>query len=82
MDIKVFEVVCCKGSKLGNILDRALDELEIKDSYELISDIQSVLNEGILSPPVLMIDGKVYISGRLPSVNQVKEALIKAKNGQ
>jgi len=31
MDIKIYEVVCCKGSKLENILVRALRELNMKE---------------------------------------------------
>lgn len=80
MDIKVFEIVCCKGSKLGNVLDKALAELEMDDNYEIISDIQSILNRGILATPTLMINEKIYISGTIPTVNQVKEALLKAEN--
>ncbi|QUH25327.1 thioredoxin family protein [Serpentinicella alkaliphila] len=79
MNIKIFEVVCCKGGKLENILIRALEELQIKVDFEVINDIQSILNEGILSPPTLKINNKIYISGRLPSVEQVKEAILKAK---
>ncbi|MDR5659140.1 thioredoxin family protein [Serpentinicella sp. ANB-PHB4] len=82
MNIKIYEHLCCRGSTLEYVLLRAMEELNIDINYELISDMQAILNQGIVSPPALVIDGKIYLSGRIPSVDQVKSALLTASENK
>jgi len=51
----------------------------MQDDFDIISDIAEILGLGVMSTPALMINGKVVTSGRVPSVEEVKEAITKMK---
>jgi len=38
-----------------------------------------ILALGVMSTPALMIDGKVVVSGRIPSIAEVKDIMAKLK---
>ncbi|WP_204401809.1 thioredoxin family protein [Alkaliphilus hydrothermalis] len=61
------------------MVDRALNELNINDDFDIISNIADILSLGVMSTPALMINGKVIFSGRVPTVEEVKEAITKNK---
>jgi predicted DsbA family dithiol-disulfide isomerase len=42
---------------------------------EYITDIQKIVEMGVMSIPVLAIDGKPVISGSLPDIAKIKEAI-------
>lgn len=49
----------------------------MEDDFEIIGDMASILSLGVMSTPALMINGKVTISGRVPTVAEVKETIEK-----
>ncbi|MFT9497213.1 thioredoxin family protein [Anaerosolibacter sp.] len=57
------------------MVDEALTKLGINDDFEIIGDIPSIAKHGILNPPALMINGVVKISGRIPTVEEVIDAI-------
>ncbi|WP_442870184.1 thioredoxin family protein [Anaerosolibacter sp.] len=60
------------------MVDEALTKLGINDDFEIIGDIPSIVKHGILNPPALMINGVVKISGRVPTVKEVIDAIQQA----
>jgi len=42
---------------------------------EKIEDPVEIMNRGVMSTPALVIDGKVVVMGRVPSVQEVQEFL-------
>jgi small redox-active disulfide protein 2 len=56
---------------------KAVEELRLDATVEKVEDIQKIIEYGILRTPGLVIDGKVVLSGRLPSSSEVKELLTK-----
>lgn len=43
----------------------------------MIGDMAEILTLGVMSTPALMINGKVVVSGRIPSVAEAKELIEK-----
>ncbi|PIQ05752.1 MAG: thioredoxin family protein, partial [Nitrospirae bacterium CG18_big_fil_WC_8_21_14_2_50_70_55] len=42
------------------------------------TDIQEILAHGVMMTPALVVDGKVVLSGRVPTVAEAKQLLAKA----
>lgn len=75
MEIKVLGTGCPKCKSLEKMTKEAVEELGIDASVTKEEDIMKIMGYGILSTPGLVVDGKVVMSGRLPSKNEMKELL-------
>jgi small redox-active disulfide protein 2 len=77
MEIKVLGPGCPNCKTLEKSVYNALAELNIEASVEKVDDIVKIMSYGIMRTPGLVIDGKVVLSGRLPSMNEIKELIQK-----
>lgn len=73
MEIKVVGTGCAKCNKLEENVKEALKDLNVEAEVSKISDLSDIAKTGILMTPGLIIDGKVKLSGKVPS----KEEAIK-----
>lgn len=76
MNIKVIGAGCDKCNQLYENTKSALDELGLNADIERIEDLIEMVKLGVMSSPSLMVDGKLVISGRVVS----KENIIKLLN--
>ena len=51
--------------------------MKIEAKIEKVEDIQKIMGYGIMRTPGLVIDEKVVLSGRVPSVSELKEIISK-----
>jgi small redox-active disulfide protein 2 len=72
MDIKVLGPGCSRCLELEKRVRRAVDELNAQATVEKISDIMKMLEYRIMATPGLVIDGKVKVSGRVASIEEIK----------
>jgi small redox-active disulfide protein 2 len=77
MEIKVLGTGCPRCKALEQATKNALAELNISANLEKVEDIIKIMEYGILHTPGLVINGKVVLSGRVPSANEIKEILVK-----
>ena len=77
MEIKILGTGCPKCKTLEKVTRGAVKELGIDADISKEEDIINIMNYGIMHTPGLVINGKVVLSGQVPSFNQVKEILIK-----
>ena len=77
MDIKILGPGCPKCKTLEKVTRTAVAEAGIDATIEKIEDIVKIMEYRVMNTPGLVINGKVVLSGQVPSVNQVKEILIK-----
>jgi protein-disulfide isomerase len=54
-------------------------ELGIDAIVEKEEDIMNIMNYGIMHTPGLVINGKVIVSGRVPSMNELKDFITQNK---
>ena len=66
---------CANCERLYRNTERAVKELGLDCRLEKITDLHVIMGYRILSTPGLVVDGKVQFSGRVPSVDQLKEIL-------
>ena len=78
MDIKVLGPGCKKCNTLAEATNKALNELSMDANVEKIDDMVKILSYGVMSTPALVINEKVVVSGKVPSVSEIKEFIEKA----
>ncbi|HZJ41654.1 MAG TPA: thioredoxin family protein [Patescibacteria group bacterium] len=69
--IQVFGSDCPSCKKLHELTKEAISELNLDIDVEYISDIQRIIDLGLLSAPILMINDKVITAGELPRVEEI-----------
>jgi len=77
MEIKVLGTGCPKCKTLEKTTREVVSELGIDANISKVEDIMDIMSYGIMSTPALVIDGKVVVKGRVPSLNEIKEILTK-----
>jgi small redox-active disulfide protein 2 len=77
MEIKVLGTGCAKCKTLEKYTREAVAETGISAEIEKVEDIYKIMAMGVMHTPALVINQKVVLSGRLPSVAEIKEILIK-----
>lgn len=80
MEIKVLGTGCSNCKNLEKAVINALVEMEIKASVEKVEDIQKIMAYGVMRTPCLVINEKVVVSGRVPSVKELKEIIGNSNN--
>ncbi len=74
-DILVLGPGCPKCQTLYERVQQAAQELGLVCEIVKVTDINAIVGFGVLSTPALVVDGAVKLSGRVPTVAQIKEVL-------
>lgn len=73
--IKSIEVLgsgCPNCKKLFELTQVVVRELNLNIEVQYITDIQKILELGVMSSPVLSINGQAVLSGEMPNSNKLK----------
>ena len=73
--IQILGTGCPKCEKLLDSTIQAANELGIEYEIEKIQDINEIIKMGVVITPALILDGEVKISGKCPSVEEIKSIL-------
>ncbi len=77
MDIKVLGTGCPKCKALEKATKEAVAETGINASVSKVEDIVEIMNYGVMTTPALVIDGKVVVKGKVPTVEEIKSLITK-----
>jgi small redox-active disulfide protein 2 len=77
MIIKVLGTGCSNCKNLEKVTQNAITEMGINAQIEKVEDIQKIMAYGVMRTPALVIDEKVALYGRVPSVKELKDIIIK-----
>ena len=77
MKIQVLGSGCPSCKKLFELTKKATEELALKTEVEYITDIQKIVEMGVMSSPVLAVNGKPILTGFVPDIEKIKEAIKK-----
>lgn len=78
MLIQVLGTGCPKCNKLAETAQQAATELGADFMLEKITDINAILDFGVMLTPALAVNGAVKFSGRVPPVEELKQILMEA----
>ena len=57
------------------LFEEAVEELALEAEIEKVEDLIEIVKLGVMSAPSIMIDGKVVISGQVPTKEKIKKIL-------
>lgn len=77
MDIKILGTGCPKCKTLEKLTREAVDNANVDATISKEEDIVKIMGYGILHTPALVIDEKVVLSGRVPSLKKISEIILK-----
>jgi small redox-active disulfide protein 2 len=73
--IQILGPGCPNCTRLAELADKVAGELGLDYALEKVTDIMKITQFGIMATPGLAVDGKVLVSGRVPSESELKELL-------
>ncbi|PLW93034.1 MAG: redox-active disulfide protein 2 [Marinilabiliales bacterium] len=79
MEIKVLGTGCTNCKNLEKAVKAVVEEMGIDAMVEKEEDIANIMSYGIMRTPGLVINGKVIVSGRVPSTTEIKDFITKAQ---
>lgn len=77
MEIKVLGTGCTKCKTLYKSTEEALKEAGIEAELSKVEDIVEIMKFGVMTTPALVVDGKVVLKGKVPSVKDIIKLLNK-----
>ena len=66
---------CPRCETLARVTREAADELGIDYELEKLTDIKQFPNYGLMMTPGLVVDGKLKVQGKVPSLDEIKSLL-------
>ena len=75
-ELKILGTGCPKCKKLTELTEQAAKELGIEYKIEKVTDINDIMEYGIMMTPGLVVDGKVKVAGKLPGIKEIKKMLV------
>lgn len=73
--LQVYGPGCAKCQKLAEAARVAASELGIEFQIEKITDIQRIVEVGVMMTPALVVDGQIKVVGRVPTVEELKKLI-------
>jgi small redox-active disulfide protein 2 len=77
MDIKVLGTGCAKCKALEKATIEAVEKTGINATVTKVEDIVEIMQFGVMTTPALVVDGKIVVKGKVPSVAEISELLTK-----
>jgi small redox-active disulfide protein 2 len=73
--LQILGTGCPKCTKLAEMTEAAAVQLGI--TYELVkvTDINQIIGFGVMMTPALAVDGVVKVSGKVPSIDELKKLI-------
>ena len=73
--IQILGTGCPKCKKLTENAETAAKESGINFEIEKVTDINDIMNFGVMMTPALAVDGEVKVVGKVPSSDEIKELI-------
>ena len=73
MKIEVLGPGCPRCANTEVNVKKALLELNKTAEVVKVTDINTMVEKGVIQTPALIIDGKIVMQGKIPSVEQIKQ---------
>ena len=82
MKIQVLGSGCPTCHKLHELVTKAVKELGLKDEVDYLygsKGVQKIIEMGVMSSPVLAVDGKPVLTGFIDDIEKIKSLIKKAQ---
>jgi small redox-active disulfide protein 2 len=75
MKLQILGTGCPKCQKLTEQTEAAAQSLGLDYQLEKVTDLNDIMGFGVMMTPALAVDGVVKVSGKVPSVEEIKGML-------
>lgn len=75
-EIKILGTGCAKCQELFKQTQKAVQEAGLDCEVEKVEDINKIMAYGVMMTPALVVDGEVKVSGKIPSLDDLKKMLV------
>ncbi len=75
MKLQILGTGCAKCKALTTATEQAAQALGLPYELEKVTDLKQIMAFGVMTTPALVVDGEVKISGKVPSVDDIKALL-------
>jgi len=75
MKLQILGTGCAKCNALTMATEQAAQTLGLQYELEKVTDLNQIMSFGVMMTPALVVDGKVKVSGKVPSVDDIKKLL-------
>jgi small redox-active disulfide protein 2 len=76
MIIEVLGTGCSKCKAAEKVVRKVVEESGKKVEIVKVEDLQEIINSGVMLTPAIVVDGKIKISGHVPSKDEIKQLLL------
>ncbi|MBM4102549.1 MAG: thioredoxin family protein [Planctomycetes bacterium] len=73
--IQILGTGCPKCKQLAACAEQAAKGLGIAYEIEKVTQINDIMKFGVMVTPALVVDGQVKVSGKVPSVEEIKNMI-------
>jgi small redox-active disulfide protein 2 len=73
--IKILGTGCAKCEMLTRHAHEAANALGIDYELTKVTDLAEIMSFGVMTTPALVVDGKVIVSGRVPTAEAIEAML-------
>ena len=75
MKIEIYGPGCAKCQNTEAVVRKAVTDLGLTVEVVKITEIEAMLDKGILKTPVVYVDGRKMLEGRVPTEAEIKQWL-------
>lgn len=72
MKIEVLGKGCVKCKKVYNLIEQVLSEEGKSVKVTHITDINTLMERGVMITPAVMVNGQLKVEGRMPRVQEIR----------
>jgi len=76
MKLQILGTGCAKCNALTMATEQAAQTLGVPYELEKVTDLNRIMTFGVMMTPALVVDGKVKVSGKVPSVDELTKLLV------
>jgi small redox-active disulfide protein 2 len=75
MKLQILGMGCVKCNALTMAAEQAAQTLGVEYELEKVTDLKRIMSFGVMTTPALVVDGQVKVSGKVPTVEEIKKLL-------
>ena len=75
MKLQILGTGCARCNALTQATEQAAQALGQPYELEKVTDLKQIMSFGVMITPALVVDGKVKVTGKIPSQDELKALL-------
>lgn len=75
MKLQILGTGCPKCKKLAENTEAAAKAAGVEYTIEKVTNINDIMNFGVMMTPALVVDGQVKVMGKVPDPSEISEML-------